>query len=149
MLDATQLAPKLYIGSAPPVGPELADSGFDVLVLCAEEYQPPLRDFPGLSSVIHAPFDDDVLDEETIDMAVSSAMDVHDHVLDGERVLVTCMAGRNRSGLVCAIALHLLTCCDPRDAALHVKRNRVGSDGGEALTNPHFIEFLKTLRIAC
>lgn len=149
MLDATRLAPKLWIGSKPPQGDILAKAGFDVLVLCAEEYQPRLASFPGLNTVVHAPFDDDVVDEHTADTAVTAAMDVHDHLLDHERVLVTCMMGRNRSGLVCAIALHLLTGCDPRDAAIHVKRQRVGLDGGEALSNPHFIEFLKTLRIAC
>jgi protein-tyrosine phosphatase len=149
MLDATRLAPRLYIGSAPPVGPALADSGFDVLVLCAAEYQPRLHEFPGLSAVIHAPFDDDELDEKAINMAVTSAMDVQDHVLEGDRVLVTCMAGRNRSGLVCALALHLLTCCDPRDAIIHIKKTRVGLDGREALVNPYFIEFLRTFRIAC
>jgi hypothetical protein len=149
MLDATRLAPQLYIGSAPSLGPQLARAGFDVLVLCAAEYQPPLRNFPGLSAVVHAPFDDDALDEQAIDMAVTAAMDVQDHVMDGERVLVTCMAGRNRSGLVCALALHLLTCCDPRDAIIHIKRTRVGIDGGEALTNENFIEFLRTFRLAC
>lgn len=148
MLDATRLASRLWIGSKPPQGRTLSKAGFDVLVLCAEEYQPRLASFPGLHTVVHAPFSDDVITEESADMAVTSAMDVRDHVMDHDRVLVTCMMGRNRSGLVCAIALHLLTGCDPRDAAMHIKRNRVGLDGGEALNNPHFIEFLRTIRIA-
>jgi protein-tyrosine phosphatase len=149
MLDATRLYPKLWIGSAPPTGPALADAGFGVLVLCAEEYQPRLHEFPGLVCVTHAGFDDDVPDNETLDTAVSAAMDVVDHLQSGERVLVTCMAGRNRSGLVCALALHLLTGYDTRDCVLHIKKTRVGNDGGEALTNPHFVNFLKTFKIAC
>jgi protein-tyrosine phosphatase len=148
MLDATRLAPRLWIGSKPPLGETVAEAGFDMLVLCAEEFQPKLASFPGLIYVVHAPFDDGPLTEEATDMAVTAALDVYDHLLDHGRALVTCMAGRNRSGLVCAIALHLLSGCDPRHAAIHIKRKRVGIDGGEALANPHFIEFLKTFKLA-
>jgi protein-tyrosine phosphatase len=149
MIDATRLASKLYIGSKPPLGTAVADNGFDVLVLCAREYQPRLHNFPGLSAVIHAPLDDDKLTTKEIDIAYMTAMEVHDHVLEEDRVLVTCMAGRNRSGLICTMALHLLTCCEPRQCIMHVKKNRVGIDGGEALSNPNFVNFLKNIQVAC
>jgi protein-tyrosine phosphatase len=149
MIDATRLHSKLYMGSVPRRGPALAQAGFKILVLCAAEYQPRLREFPGLKGVIHAPLDDQELSPTEIDTALQAAFDVTDHVLRQDRVLVTCMAGRNRSGLVSALALHLITCRDPQSCVLHIKKHRIGLDGGEALTNDSFVDYMKTVRIAC
>jgi hypothetical protein len=149
MLDATQLAPLLWMGSKPRRGYHVAHAGFDVLCLCAAEYQPHLRDFPGLHCIIHAPLHDGELDSEAINIATSAAVDIHDYVIHGDRALITCGAGRNRSGLVAALALHLISRADLLDCVLHIKRHRIGSDGEEALTNPHFLAFLRAFRTAC
>ena len=106
-IDVTHLTESLWIGSKPKTGRVVADSGFDLLVLCAEEYQPPARAFPGVE-VIHAPFDDNdqygpLPNEKKI--AKHAASQVASSLRDGRNVLVTCYAGRNRSGLVCGLAL--------------------------------------------
>lgn len=148
-LDTTRLSPRLYIGSQPPTGPAVARAGFDVLALCAMEYQPRSTEFPGLHAVLHIPLDDAEPTPAEVDTAMMGALGVADYVQRGQKVLVTCIQGRNRSGLVCALALHLVTCLDPRDCVAHVQRMRRGPDGLPALTNEHFIELAKRLRVAC
>ena len=106
-IDVTQLTKCLWIGSKPKTGRVVADSGFDLLVLCAEEYQPPARAFPGVE-VIYAPFDDNsdigpLPSEKKI--ARRAAKRVADALRREQQVLVTCYAGRNRSGLVCGLAM--------------------------------------------
>lgn len=133
-MDATRILPKLYQGSLPPEGRELADRGFDVLVLCAEEHQPSGRKFPGVQ-VYHAPLDDHDLSAVEARIAERAAEAVRRHVLRGERVLVTCAMGRNRSGLVVALAILKLTAMTGFDAATLVRRGRAG-----ALSNPSFVD---------
>jgi protein-tyrosine phosphatase len=96
--------------------------------------------------VLHAPFDDSMdltpVEIETIYMA---AHEVARHITKGRRTLVTCMAGRNRSGIVCALALHLLT-GEPGERVLrHIRKRRVAPDGGKALVNPLFVDMLRDL----
>jgi protein-tyrosine phosphatase len=101
-LDAHRIAPKLYQGANPPKGPALKSLGFDTLVLCAMEHQDPASDYPGLK-VIHAPMDDNAwVPRET---AMRAAREVACEIKAGRRVLVVCHQGRNRSGLVSALAL--------------------------------------------
>ncbi len=57
--DATKIIDGLYQGSGPTPGAPLKPYGFDVVILCAEEWQPLARFFD--VEVIHAPFDDDTL----------------------------------------------------------------------------------------
>jgi protein-tyrosine phosphatase len=144
VLDCDRLITRLYIGAAPKRGPDVAQAGFSTLVLCAEEYQPRLAEFPGLHSVIHAPLDDAIPTEEEIDTAMTAALEAADRYEAGERVLVTCMAGRNRSGLVSALALHFITCAPPSRCARLVQREREG-----ALFNRYFVELLRTMPAAC
>lgn len=59
---------------------------------------------------------------------------------DGRRVLVTCNAGRNRSGLVVVLALlALFPELAPADAVRIVRERRVSPDGARALTNEDFV----------
>ena len=104
--DANQIAPKLYQGSPPPPGPELRARGIDVVVLCAEEIQPPDWTFPGVR-VIHAPMDDSERIPERV--AHNAAREVARALRAGKRVLITCAMGLNRSGLVSAQALWYAT----------------------------------------
>lgn len=111
-LDATPLGSGLYQGSMPPKGDALWVAGFDVVVLCAWEFQPPTTEFAGID-VHHAPFNDPVDSgpptKKDMAVAAQAARFVVTQLKDGRRVLTTCYAGRNRSGMVNAIALKLHT----------------------------------------
>lgn len=141
MGGTSRIGPRLYVGIAPPPGPALRKLGWDVLVLCAEEYQPFPQEFPGLE-VIRAPNDDadrrPTLKEK--DLARDAGIRAAARVREGKRVLVTCMQGRNRSGLVAAIALHYLTGASGEACARKVKAMREG-----ALSNPHFVRELRAM----
>lgn len=138
LLDATPIAPGLYQGGKPPPGPEVRECGFQVLVLTAEEYQPRGAEFPGVF-VVHAPNDDagTPITAAQWATAVRAAELVAKAVKKGERVLVTCYAGRNRSGLVSALSLHMLTGISGAEAARLVKAQRE-----HALTNRWFLAAL-------
>ena len=142
-MDAHPIVPRLWQGSMPMAGPQIAGHGFDVLVLCAEEYQPPAEWFPGVR-VIYAPNRDDY-ERAPTSRELAAAKDasklVAMHVMSGDKVLVTCMAGRNRSGLVTALALKRLYGMSGKQAILLVRERRKHVTG-EALSNPHFIRWL-------
>jgi hypothetical protein len=140
-LDATELVARLFIGSAPAVHTDLKACGFDSIVLTAEEFQP--RKCFGHVRVLHAGFADGPLDGRTLHVARNAAEEVARRWMRGERVLVTCALGRNRSGFVCALALMLLFGMSGREALHHVRSQRMG-----ALTNPDFARFLASLRSA-
>lgn len=131
LLDATRIAERLYQGGY--TTPELASAAaFDALVLCAEEHQPVPH--PGVRiRVIRCPMDDAVLTREEWRRAVHAAREVANLQRAGHRVLVTCWAGRNRSGLVTALALNMLTHWPFEAVIQHIQRRRPG-----ALTNKTF-----------
>lgn len=142
-IDAVEIAPFLYQGSAPPAGPYIAALGFNAVVLCAMEYQIEAKLFEGVS-ILHAPNDDNSKRPPTkteLSIAVNAARQVAKRIRDGQHVLVTCMAGLNRSGLVSALTLHILYGWNGSDCARHVQTKR-----GNALCNPQFVKVLSTLR---
>jgi hypothetical protein len=124
-------------------GRAIAAAGFSVLVLCAEEYQPSRSGFPGLKYVLHCPLDDADPSAAEVDRAMITAMSVADLYESGEDILVTCIAGRNRSGLVAALALHMITKRPMIDIVAHIQRTRQDPSGMPALTNPHFVALLR------
>jgi hypothetical protein len=134
--DATAIAAGLYQGGEPPTGGELRRCGFTTLVLCAEEHQLGSAHYPGVA-VIHAPADDAALTDAAWRTAAQAAALVASRLRAGERVLVTCHAGRNRSGLVSALALHMLTGISGAEAARIVRSRRRA-----ALTNRWFLAAL-------
>jgi len=120
---------RLAQGSAPACGVKLP---FDVVVLAAQEYQPSL---PG-HEVWHVPLDDGPPpspDERERIRRV--ARDVARRVRAGQRVLVTCWQGRNRSGVIAGLALVELG-IPGKSAARFIRRARNG------LTNPHFLQMV-------
>lgn len=140
-IEASRILPRLWQGSVPPQGDALRRAGFHVLILCAMEHQPPADRFPGVA-VIHAPNDDADRPPTTKELcqAISAAIQVAGALDLGLRVLVTCAAGRNRSGLVTAISLCLTTGCAGPQAVRFVQTKRAG-----ALTNGHFVYALSAL----
>ena len=94
----SKILDNLWIGGAPPPQANVGEF-FDCLVLCAHEYQPDC--FPDIQ-VAFAPMRDDglLISKEDAMQAVKAAGKTIRWMDQGLKVLVTCYAGRNRSGLV-------------------------------------------------
>lgn len=146
MVEAHEIVPRLWQGSKPPTGSRLADAGFDVAVFCAQEYQPSSVYFPGVE-VIHSPNEDDPIYPMTkaqLAIAVSTATRLQELYRQEKTILVTCMAGINRSGLVVALTLHKLLGWSGQSCIDAVRARRQFYDG-VALRNPQFVEALLKL----
>lgn len=147
-VEASEIIPLLWQGSKPPTGPALKAHGFGMVILCAREYQP--DDFPGVK-VIHAPNDDveETPDRETLDEALRAAGWASRAMKQGTKVLVTCQAGLNRSGLVSALTLHRHLGVSGEEAILAVQLGRnpskIAQDIGGALFNEAFCTVLRKL----
>lgn len=130
MSGYTYLIPdgRLAQGSVPP--DHVCCIPFDVIVLAAIEHQDvPL---PGYE-VLYAPLTDEGPPPTAAERALirQTAREVADRIRRGKRVLSTCHQGRNRSGVISALALVELGL--PRDRAVRrIRRFRNG------LTNPYF-----------
>lgn len=142
-LDATHIQPNLFMGGRPPTGTLVRKEGFDVLVLCAAELQMPAVHFPGVE-IFHIPLEDDSskpVELSEWEAIVRTAERVVRRLRSGKRVLVTCAAGLNRSGVVTAAALHFLTGKGGHHTAAYVARRRVVG-GQSALYNKAFVSAL-------
>jgi protein-tyrosine phosphatase len=139
--DAHNILPKLWQGSAPRPGRSVSRDGFQALVLAAEELQLPGKLFPGVR-VAHAPLDDhyDPLTAHEWDVIISAANFVAHNVKRGRRTLVTCQAGLNRSGIITAMAVCLLTGAGGFDAVELVKKRRP-----DALNNTNFVYHVESV----
>jgi len=146
-VEADEIAPNLWQGSYPGTGTAVKASGFSMLVLCAEEFQDPAEDFPGVEVVHAANYDDGQhnLTPELLTVAVTAAHRVKDAVEKGRKVLVTCRMGINRSGLVTAFALHLIYGWAGAACVARVKKMRHRYQGFEPLHNWEFVSALKRL----
>lgn len=122
---------RLAQGSVPPANVPLP---FDVVVLAANEHQD--IPIPGCE-VILAPLDDSGPPPTAIETMIIRRVsrEVAQRLRSGQRVLVTCHQGRNRSGVIAGLALVELGLPGPR-AARRIQRIRNG------LTNPHFYEMV-------
>jgi hypothetical protein len=142
-IDANEIAPGLWMGSAPPRGRALSRAGFYVLTLTAIEHQPSAEHFPGVLVARAALIDDGTaITSSQWEEVLSLSGHLARATRHGKCVLVTCAQGRNRSGLVTALTLARMTGCDGR-AATRVVQERRRSPFGPALTN---IEYCKALR---
>jgi hypothetical protein len=147
-LDADEIAPHLWQGSLPPTGSAVSQAGFDLLVLCAREHQLPSVYFHDVT-VINAPNDDHVsfgpLTREKLRVALQAARQVAAVVKAGQNALVTCAAGMNRSGLVSALALHLLYGWPGDQCIEQVRAKRGPRNGYQPLSNSDFTVALRRL----
>ncbi len=138
MFNADQIYENLYQGSWPPYGDQLAKRGFNVLVLAANENQD-VELYTDIE-VIVAPGDDDTRESRLIRFLptwMTAANEVAQRLEEGKNVLVTCMAGLNRSGMVTAMALHLRTGWSGKDCVTHIQACRE-----DALCNATFARWL-------
>ena len=135
-VEASRITGELFQGSAPPVGAELAKAGFDVVVLTAEEYQPSAWQFPGVE-VLRLPMADVPLrvPPEQLKAISELARTIAFRLGRGARVLVTCRAGLNRSGLVVGTYLVQEAGLSPMDAVKTIRSRR----SVLALNNPAFV----------
>lgn len=132
--DATVVSPRLWIGAQPPLDKDLP--GVSILVLCAAEVQPDQLAFHG--TVLRCPILDGELDAAQVRLVMQTAVAVAKAIVNGQRVLVTCRLGLNRSALVIALALHQLTTMDGLAIVEHIRRQRSLS----ALSNKHFVQLI-------
>jgi len=127
-------------GSRPPIGGPLAPR-FTTLVLCAQELlEETPQGLPGAFpdvTVLKMPLDDAKPSSDEVRRSLVAAHNVASRVRHGERVLVTCNQGRNRSGLIVALTLMQLG-ASANEAIARVKHARKN-----ALTNPYFVQVLR------
>lgn len=136
-IDASVVAPRLYVGSNPD--PTVDIPKVDVLVLCAEEVQPSDLAFHG--EVIRCPLPDGPLGVPELRRAVATSSTVARELAQRHTVLVTCNQGRNRAPLVASLALGQITRLSADDliGLMRVKRSRY------CLSNPHFRAVLQRI----
>lgn len=134
-LDASAVARRLWVGGAPPLDRDLPD--FDVLFLCASEIQPPAVAFS--RELVRVPLRDDVLTPYELKRAIIGGTQVAEALRRGQRVLVTCHQGRNRSALVAGLGIGLVTrMTTPQIVRLMRERRHPA-----ALGNAHFVDVLQ------
>lgn len=134
MIDADEIAPGLWQGARPD---REAFRRFTLVVLCAREIQP--SECPG--TVLRVPLDDcDELTSSEWTLAQSTADRIASAVARGTRVLVTCHAGLNRSGLVTALTLRRLTGLSGAECVSIVRDRR-----HRALCNDYFARLVARL----
>lgn len=119
-------------------------SQFDLVVLCALEVQPGTPYYSEVTRGQNMPPElrcpmDDVAPGRADDRirATWAAHQVAKRMARQERVLVTCFAGRNRSGLVSALALVML------GASSSAAIRRVRAARPNALTNDAFVKWIE------
>lgn len=136
--QAHKIIDHLFQGGRPPPGDGLAKAGIHVLVLAAAQHQD-AGAYEGIT-VICAPGDDDAR-RHRLDRFIGgwrdAANQVVEHVRAGRNVLVTCMAGQNRSGLIVALALRELTGWSGARCVEHISRCRP-----HALNNTTFANYI-------
>jgi protein-tyrosine phosphatase len=143
---ANKISDNLLQGGFPPPGPMLAQAGIQVLVLTAKDWQEASQ-YPGLE-VICAPGDDDERPHRLARFLPTwedAASQVVEHVRAGKNVLVTCMAGHNRSGLVTALALRELTGLSGQELIDHIQKCRPMSLNNETFAK-HLLETFPAAR---
>lgn len=141
-LDYADLGSGLAQGARPTTGAVVRAAGFSTLVLCAQEYQPPDSAYPGVR-VLRLPLDDvlEPMDRYDVARTFAVATDVAERLRRGKKVLVTCYAGLNRSGLVCALALRMLRDAPAQPVIDHIRKRR----SARALSNPTFESLVRRL----
>lgn len=142
-MDASKIIARLYQGSYP--SPEdVVRKRINVVVFCARGAQPDrawLRAAPGVIAIDAGINDDPWVPLNAVDQRKVIGASTHAAARwkRGARVLVTCQAGLNRSGLVTALTLRHLG-IDPKVAVILIRSRREG-----ALFNKLFVHYIYDL----
>ena len=135
---ANRIHSNIFQGGFPPPGEGLANAGIDILVLCAMEWQDASA-YPGLEVILAGGDDDRRLSRlmQFLPLWQTAAKQVVTHVKAGKKVLITCMQGLNRSGVVTALARRELTGMSGQEIVSHIQARREG-----ALFNDTFAQYI-------
>lgn len=140
---ANKIFGNIYQGPVPPTGEYLQKAGIHTVVLCAKELQFNNEgSFPGVN-VIRAPSIDTADGPPQAEWTKAwhtAAKRVAELSVAGHRVLVTCHAGLNRSGVVSALAIHYITGFPGDRCCKIVQMSRKG-----ALFNDKFVAYLNEI----
>jgi protein-tyrosine phosphatase len=136
-MTADEVVPNLWVGSAPlPADIEFLNT-FDTVVFAADTYQPDLiRGFR--KTAIRCGIDDHQITEVEKRRVLECAKMVADRLFRGQKVLCTCISGWNRSSLVAALAMKLITPYSTEEIIDLIRAAR----GDSALSNWSFVGFL-------
>ena len=129
----------LYVGSAPYEKAPIDCA--KVLVLCAEEYQPPDSSFYG-TTVLRCPIPDAKLTPAQLKLVKRTALEVAQHLQNNTAVLCTCLMGLNRSALVAGLALRKLG-FSGEDTLTMIRKYR----SPNALFNKTFEKLVREMRV--
>ena len=139
-MTSSRIIRHMHQGSVPPQNFPLP---FDLVVLCAEGCQFDPRaygrhPFGARARILRVPLTDGgmALSPRQAAAAYAAGGEVAAAIARGERVLTTCQAGLNRSGIVNAFALMHLGWTAPEAVGL-IRNARAG-----ALHNPHFVQLV-------
>lgn len=135
---------------------QVPKAGVDVVVLCATDAQPGPQEIANLRRVypdlggILCPFEDTESQRSLpniIRIANKAADAAMARIQAGKNILVTCAAGRNRSGLVSALVLMRRRNLSGQEAVAWVREKRNAAFGDEpmALSNQMFSRYLSSL----
>lgn len=121
-----------------------AFSVFDVVVFCAGEWQPhvvfPEEERRFQPRILRVPYDDLTASVRLqLDKSVRQLAEWHK---EGQKILITCVAGRNRSGLLTALVLRERFGMTGAETIALIRDKR----GGFALTNGIFTSYLLGLK---
>lgn len=128
----------IFQGGVPPQGSILEKNGVSLLVLAAEEFQDASR-YPGVEVVCASSDDrsDIPIKPEWVKRWRKAADIAAQYAMDNKKVLITCAAGLNRSGMVTAFTLHRITGWSGAKIVKHIQECRQG-----ALCNRRFVKYL-------
>jgi len=136
----SEILPGLFLGQRPR-----RYDGFDVVVNCERSIgEGLLEDWSG--AFLHVPMrdsEDFKIDEPVVYAAALLAAMASEA---GRRVLIHCAAGRNRSGLVCGLAVRSVLGCTGDQAISLMREKRdltTGRNGSPVLSNELFQAFVR------
>ncbi|MBT8453022.1 MAG: dual specificity protein phosphatase family protein [Deltaproteobacteria bacterium] len=111
---------------------------FSMIVLCSKEHQPRMARYRG--RIVRPAFEDTLYPhDKEHQAALVAAKKVANELYNGGRVLVTCTAGLNRSGLVTGLALCMGTTLHGENIVRLIRRAR----GEDALSNRTFEKIVR------
>jgi len=123
------------------------EHGIDTIVNVSDYQTGPnllmLYESAGLSNIISYPLDDAYVPPAKY-QELQKVLDSLYRKM-GNRVLVNCTAGVNRSALVIAYALIKSTYLSPEEVINIIRTSNYGQRGAQSLTNPSFVRFLNSL----
>ena len=145
-MNADEVGKNLWVGGLPTDFGAVAEN-FDALVLAARDHQDifPSSKHPEVKLIL-APLDDEPYapnppSEDQKDIALRAAQKVYQLNKEGKKVLVTCLAGVNRSALIAGLSM-VLAGMPAAQVITQIRKRRKPPTGNTPLFNRYFAEYL-------